>query len=150
MFLDEEWQHDKSGTLLACKRVVVLELAAKRSRSDFDSRLPGKAQRLSFDIAPHEKLICEPRMSQFDAMRGILNAPRSSAYPEDMGTTYYTFHFQISNGGGRRACSVKVQALNIQDAKKFFRQNWQIIEVMAREDLANGSREDGEIRLLVP
>jgi hypothetical protein len=43
-----------------------------------------------------------------------------------------------------------VQALNIQDAKKFFRQNWQIIEVMAREDLANGSREDGEIRLLVP
>ena len=69
---------------------------------------------------------------------------------EDMGTTDYTFHFQISNGGGRRACSVKVQAPNIHDAKKFFRQNWQIIEVMAREDLANGSREDGEIRLLVP
>jgi hypothetical protein len=48
MFLDEERQHDKSGTLLACKRAAVLELAAKRFRSDFDSRLPGKAQRLSF------------------------------------------------------------------------------------------------------
>jgi hypothetical protein len=70
MFLDEKRQHDKSGTLLACKRVAVLELAAKRFRSDFDSRLPGKAQRLSFDIAPHERPICEPRMSQFDAMPG--------------------------------------------------------------------------------
>jgi hypothetical protein len=41
-----------------------------------------------------------------------------------------------------------VQAPNIHDATKFFRQNWQIIEVMAREDLAN--REDREIRLVVP
>jgi hypothetical protein len=81
MFLDEERQHDKSGTLLACKRVAVLELAAIRFRSDFDSRLPGKAQRLSFDIAPHERPICEPRCPSSTQCGGILNAPRSSAYP---------------------------------------------------------------------
>jgi acyl dehydratase len=68
----------------------------------------------------------------------------------DTETTDYTFHFQISNGGGRRACTVKVQAPNIHDATKFFRQNWQIIEVMAHEVLADRSRENGEIRLVVP
>jgi hypothetical protein len=35
MFLDEKRQHDKSGTLLACKRVAVLELAA----NDTEKRL---------------------------------------------------------------------------------------------------------------
>jgi hypothetical protein len=69
---------------------------------------------------------------------------------EDTETTDYTFHFQISNGGARRGCSVKVQAPNFHYATKFFRQNWQIIEVMAREELANGSQEDGKIRLVVP
>ena len=68
----------------------------------------------------------------------------------DTETTDYPFHFQISNGGGRRACTVKVQAPNIHDATKFLRQNWQIIEVMAHDVLADRSREDGEIRLAVP
>jgi hypothetical protein len=63
-------------------------------------------------------------------------------------TTGYTFNFQISSSGGRRACSVKVQAPNIHDATRFFRQNWPMIETMAREGLAAGSR-DG-IRLDVP
>jgi hypothetical protein len=60
--------------------------------------------------------------------------------PEDRAD--YTFHFQISNGGGRQACSVRVQAPNIHEATKFFQQNWQSIEMMAREGLANRSRED--------
>ena len=68
----------------------------------------------------------------------------------DTETTDYTFHFQIANGGGRRACTVKVQAPNIHNATKFLRQNWQIIEVMAHEVLADRSRENGEIRLVVP
>ena len=38
-------------------------------------------------------------------------------------TIAYTFHFQITNKGGRQACSVKVQATNIHDATTFFRQN---------------------------
>jgi hypothetical protein len=66
----------------------------------------------------------------------------------DADTTGYTFNFQISNSGGRQACSVKVQAQNIHDATTFFRQNWPMIETMAREGLAAGSR-DG-IRLDVP
>src|SRR5258708_24347570 len=51
---------------------------------------------------------------------------------EDAETITYTFHFQISNNGGRQACSVKVQAPNVHDATKFFRQNWPMIESMAR------------------
>ena len=66
---------------------------------------------------------------------------------EDTETTDFTFHFQISYGGGRRACSVKVQAPDIHEATKFFRQNWQTIELMAREGLANRSRQDGDMRL---
>jgi hypothetical protein len=42
----------------------------------------------------------------------------------DAETMAYTFHFQITNKGGRQACSVKVQAPNIHDARSFFRQNW--------------------------
>jgi hypothetical protein len=39
----------------------------------------------------------------------------------------YTFHFQITNKGGRQACSIKVQAPNIHDATTFFWQNWPMI-----------------------
>jgi hypothetical protein len=66
------------------------------------------------------------------------------------GTTGYTFHFQISNRGGRQACSVKVEAPNIQDATMFFRQNWATIERMARDGLAGGCRDSGRIRLIAP
>jgi hypothetical protein len=31
----------------------------------------------------------------------------------------FTFHFQISSGGVRQACSVKVQAPSMQDATAF-------------------------------
>jgi hypothetical protein len=68
----------------------------------------------------------------------------------DSETTGYTFHFQISNGGARRACSVKVQAPNIQDATMFFRQNWATIELMARDGLAGGCRDSGRIKLIAP
>ena len=68
----------------------------------------------------------------------------------DSDTTGYTFHFQISNRGGRQACSVKVQASNIQDATMFFRQNWATIELMARDGLTGGSRNSGRIRLIAP
>jgi hypothetical protein len=68
----------------------------------------------------------------------------------DSDTTGYTFHFQISNGGGRRACSVQVQAPNIQDATTFFRQNWATIELMARDGLAGGSSDGNRIQLIAP
>jgi hypothetical protein len=65
-------------------------------------------------------------------------------------TIAYTFHFQITNGGGRQACSVKVQAPNIQDATTFFRQNWPMIESMARNDLVSRSDDDRTIELVMP
>jgi hypothetical protein len=62
----------------------------------------------------------------------------------------YTFHFQITNNGGRQACSVKVQASNIHDATTFFRQNWPTIEAMARDGLVNRSGDDRTIKLAMP
>src|SRR3954447_26834971 len=53
-------------------------------------------------------------------------------------TLTYSFHFQISNKGGRQACSVEVHAPNVQDATTLFRQNWSKIESIARDHLADG------------
>jgi hypothetical protein len=69
---------------------------------------------------------------------------------EDAETIGYTFHFQITNNGGRQACSVKVQAPNIHDATTFFRQNWPMIESMARDGLAKRSHDNRMIKLAVP
>jgi hypothetical protein len=69
---------------------------------------------------------------------------------EDGETIAYTFHFQMADKGGRHACSVKVQAPNIHDATTFFRQNWSMIESMAREGLVNRSGDDRIIELAMP
>jgi hypothetical protein len=61
--------------------------------------------------------------------------------------TGYTFHFQIADNGARQACSVKVQAPNIDDATTFFRKNWMAVVSMAREGLVGRPRNDGTIRL---
>jgi hypothetical protein len=53
----------------------------------------------------------------------------------------YTFHFQMTSGGGRQACSVKVRAPNIDDARSFFRENWSMIEPLARDRLASRSSD---------
>jgi hypothetical protein len=68
---------------------------------------------------------------------------------EDAETTAYTFHFQITNNGGRQACSIKVQAPNMHDATSFFRQNWPTIESMARDGLAKRSHDVRMIKLAV-
>ena len=72
------------------------------------------------------------------------------ATSEDAQTATYTFHFQITNKGGRQACSVKVQAPNIHDATTFFRQNWPMIESMARDGLVSRSDDDRTIELVMP
>jgi hypothetical protein len=66
---------------------------------------------------------------------------------EDAGTTAFTFHFQITNNGGRQACSIKVQAPNMHDATTFFRQNWPMIESVARDGLAKPSPDVRMIKL---
>jgi hypothetical protein len=62
----------------------------------------------------------------------------------------YTFHFQITNKGGRQACSVRVLAPNIVDATTFVRKNWPLIESRAREELARRFSDEGGIKLAVP
>ena len=69
---------------------------------------------------------------------------------ENAETLTYTFHFQITNKGGRQACSVKVQAPNIHDATTFFRQNWPMIATMARDGLISRSGDDRTIDLAMP
>jgi hypothetical protein len=69
---------------------------------------------------------------------------------EEAETIAYTFHFQMTNKGGRHACSVNVQAPNIHDAATFFRQNWPMIESMARDGLVSRSDEDRTIKLAMP
>ncbi|HET7125336.1 MAG TPA: hypothetical protein VFI51_14585 [Bradyrhizobium sp.] len=72
------------------------------------------------------------------------------ATSEDAETTTYTFHFQITNNGGRQACSVKVQAPSIHDATTFFRQNWPTIVSMARDGLVSGTGDERIIMLAAP
>jgi hypothetical protein len=67
--------------------------------------------------------------------------------PEGAETLTYSFHFQLSNKGGRQACSVEVQALNFQDATTYFRQNWPKIESIARDHLANGIGDRRPLKL---
>ena len=62
----------------------------------------------------------------------------------------YTFFFQIANDGGRRACCVKVAALNRHEASALFRQKWSVIELMAREDINSRAVSDGVITLVMP
>ena len=57
---------------------------------------------------------------------------RSDDQPIPEEAVGFNFHFQIANGAGRKACSVRVQAHNFHDARGFFHQNWPTIELMAR------------------
>ena len=68
---------------------------------------------------------------------------------EDTEAVSFNFHFQIANGAGRKACSVRVQAHNFHDAKGLFSQNWPTIELMARKSLTSAA-EGAEIRLTMP
>jgi phosphoribosylformylglycinamidine (FGAM) synthase-like amidotransferase family enzyme len=60
-----------------------------------------------------------------------------------------TVYFQIAHGNGRQACSVKTKFSTQQQASRYLRQNWNKIEQMARDCLANGSLEDGRINLVM-
>ena len=68
---------------------------------------------------------------------------------EDLEAVGFNFHFQIANGAGRKACSVRVRAHNFHDARGLFYQNWPTIELMARESLTSVA-EGVEIRLTMP
>src|SRR2546430_4629641 len=60
-----------------------------------------------------------------------------------------TVFFQIANGNARQSCSVKTKFPTQQQASRYLRQNWNKIEKMARDCLANGTIEDGQIKLVM-
>jgi hypothetical protein len=60
-----------------------------------------------------------------------------------------TVFFQIENGNGRQACSVKTKFPTQQQASRYLRQNWNKIEQMARDSLARGLIEEGRINLVM-
>jgi hypothetical protein len=60
-----------------------------------------------------------------------------------------TIFFQIANGNGRQACSVKTKFATQQQASRYLRQNWNKIEQMARDSLARGCVEEGLINLVM-
>jgi len=60
-----------------------------------------------------------------------------------------TVFFQIANGNARQSCSVTTKFTTQQRASRYLRQNWNKIEQMARECLANGTLEDGQVRLVM-
>ena len=74
---------------------------------------------------------------------------RSDDQPIQQDAVGFNFHFQIANGAGRKACSVRVQAQNFHDARGIFQQNWPTIELMARE-LLSSAAEGAVIRLMMP
>jgi hypothetical protein len=60
-----------------------------------------------------------------------------------------TVFFQIANGNTRQSCSVKTKFATQQQASRYLRQHWSEIEKMARDCLAKGTVEDGQIKLVM-
>ena len=62
----------------------------------------------------------------------------------------YTFFFQIADNGERRACCVRVDAPDMQEAAALFREKWTVIESMARDGIRTAVVHDGVITLVMP
>jgi hypothetical protein len=60
-----------------------------------------------------------------------------------------TIFFQIANGTARQSCSLTTKFSTQLQASRYLRQNWNKIEKMARDCLANGNLEDGRIKLVM-
>jgi hypothetical protein len=60
-----------------------------------------------------------------------------------------TVSFQIANGNARQICSLKTKFPTQEQAKKYLLVNWPTVEKMARDVLATGSFEDGQIKLVM-
>ncbi len=65
-------------------------------------------------------------------------------------TAGFTFFFQIASKGRRQACSIRVEAQNIREATAVFRQNWSLIETMARDEITTKPDGDGTMTLVMP
>ena len=60
-----------------------------------------------------------------------------------------TVFFQIANGNARQDCSLKTKFPTQHQASRYLRQNWNMIEQMARDCLARECFEDDRINLVM-
>lgn len=58
-----------------------------------------------------------------------------------------TVSFQIANGNARQSCVLQTDLPTKAQAQKYLRTHWLIIEKMARDALARGAVENGQIKL---
>jgi hypothetical protein len=101
-------------------------------------------------IAPHENPDWKCNLLQFDANQGGYRMRQErTPHNGDGESVGYTFFFQIANDGGRRACCVKIDALNIHEASALFRQKWSVIVSMARDSIKTKVIEDGVITFVM-
>jgi len=57
--------------------------------------------------------------------------------------------FLIANGNARQSCILQTELPTKALAQKYLLTNWPAIERMAREALATGTLEDGQIKLVL-
>ena len=57
--------------------------------------------------------------------------------------------FQIANGNARQDCKLQTTFPTKLQAQKYLLANWPTIERMARDALAAGAIEDGQIKLMM-
>ena len=57
--------------------------------------------------------------------------------------------FQIANGNVRQRCVLQTRLPTKVQAQKYLLTNWPIIEKMARDALATGTFEGGQIKLVM-
>ena len=60
-----------------------------------------------------------------------------------------TVSFQIANGNARQDCTLQTRFPTKLQAQKYLLTNWPLIERMARNALAAGTLEGGQIRLVM-
>ncbi|KQT21701.1 MAG: hypothetical protein ACOY3N_08160 [Bradyrhizobium sp.] len=58
--------------------------------------------------------------------------------------------FQIANGNTRQNCILQTNLPTKVQAQRYLLANWPAVEKMARDALALGKFENGEIRLVMP
>jgi hypothetical protein len=57
--------------------------------------------------------------------------------------------FQIANGNARQSCILQTTFPTKLQAQRYLLANWPAIDKMARDALAMGSFEDGQIKLMM-
>ena len=60
-----------------------------------------------------------------------------------------TVSFQIAHGNARQSCILQTKLPTKEQAQKYLLTNWPTIEKMARDALASGNLEDGQIKLVM-